>query len=156
MAHHQTIVADEQFEFRSETRNKLFYLLGFGIVLFLIGIFLSMGEKHEGSHGDAHASADTHKFVASTEQDQHATDAPAEKAEEHQATGEQPNEHAEGGHHETPTWLLKLKTSLWMNNIFFTGLGIIGLFFVAIQYAAQAGCLQGFSAFRWQWVVGFL
>jgi hypothetical protein len=30
-----------------------------------------------------------------------------------------------------------------MNNVFFTGLGIIGLFFVAIQYAAQAGWSSG-------------
>jgi len=30
-----------------------------------------------------------------------------------------------------------------MNNVFFTGLGIIGLFFVAIQYAAQAGWSVG-------------
>jgi hypothetical protein len=30
-----------------------------------------------------------------------------------------------------------------MNNVFFTGLGIIGLFFVAIQYAASAGWSSG-------------
>ena len=31
-----------------------------------------------------------------------------------------------------------------MNNVFFAGLGIIGLFFVAIHYAAQAGWSAGF------------
>jgi hypothetical protein len=54
-------------------------------------------------------------------------------------------EHAEaaGEHHETAHWLKRLYASLWMNNILFTGLAIIGLFFVAIQYAAQAGWSVG-------------
>ena len=37
----------------------------------------------------------------------------------------------------------RLYSSLWMNNVFFAGMGIIGLFFVAIQYAAQAGWSVG-------------
>ena len=49
----------------------------------------------------------------------------------------------EGGHHETVTWLKRLYTTLWMNNVFFAGLGIIGLFFITIQYAAQAGWSVG-------------
>ncbi|MFP4093680.1 MAG: quinol:cytochrome C oxidoreductase [Cyclobacteriaceae bacterium] len=36
-------------------------------------------------------------------------------------------------------WYQRLFSNLWINNVYFTGLGIIGLFFVAIQYAAQAG-----------------
>ncbi len=47
-------------------------------------------------------------------------------------------------HHEgTAPWLKRIITTLWMNNVFFAGLGIIGLFFVAIQYAAQAGWSVG-------------
>ncbi|MDZ7646309.1 MAG: hypothetical protein U5K54_03490 [Cytophagales bacterium] len=61
----------------------------------------------------------TKNLVAST--------APAEVAEE------------DAEHHGSPIWLKKIYTSLWHNNIFFIGLGLIGLFFVAIQYAAQAG-----------------
>ena len=45
-----------------------------------------------------------------------------------------------GGH----TWLTRLYSSLWINNLFFTGLAVIGLFWVAIQYAAQAGWSTGF------------
>jgi hypothetical protein len=38
-------------------------------------------------------------------------------------------------------------TSLWHNTtIFFTGIGIIGLFFVAIQYAAQAGVVSSYQS----------
>jgi hypothetical protein len=39
--------------------------------------------------------------------------------------------------------LKRLKTTLWMNNVYFIGFGVIGLFFVAIQYAASAGWSAG-------------
>ncbi|MDH5602845.1 MAG: quinol:cytochrome C oxidoreductase, partial [Cyclobacteriaceae bacterium] len=42
-------------------------------------------------------------------------------------------------HAETAPWLKRLFTNLWLNNVYFTGLAIIGLCFVAIQYAASAG-----------------
>jgi hypothetical protein len=52
-------------------------------------------------------------------------------------------EHAGGEHHGSPHWLKRLYTTLWMHNIYFTGLALIGLFFIAIQYAAQAGWSVG-------------
>lgn len=48
--------------------------------------------------------------------------------------------HGEGeaaGHHFH--WLHRVFTNLWINNVYFAGIGVIGVFFVAIQYAAQAG-----------------
>ncbi len=128
MAHHHITVADEQYIFRPETRNKLFIVLGVGIALFILGLILAMNSG--GGHGEEHASVQTHELVASTDvtpsQDQEHEGSPKE--------GEAP--HAKG-------WKEKLYTTLWMNNVFFTGLGIIGLFFVAIQYAAQAGWSSG-------------
>jgi hypothetical protein len=47
-----------------------------------------------------------------------------------------------GGGHEMH-WYDRLYTNLWINNVYFTGLGVIGLFFVALQYAAQAGWSAG-------------
>ena len=51
-----------------------------------------------------------------------------------------------GGHHEEGAagghafhWYERLYASLWVNNVFFTGISIIGVFFFAIQFAAQAG-----------------
>ncbi|MBR9999728.1 MAG: quinol:cytochrome C oxidoreductase [Cyclobacteriaceae bacterium] len=55
-----------------------------------------------------------------------------------------------GGHAETAGaaheisghdfhWSQRLYTDLWINNIYFIGLGLIGIFFFAVQYAAQAG-----------------
>ena len=44
------------------------------------------------------------------------------------------------GHHEHGASLVKIILSnLWLNNVFFTGIAIIGVFFVAFQFVAQAG-----------------
>jgi hypothetical protein len=36
-------------------------------------------------------------------------------------------------------WTQRLYVDLWINNVYFIGLAIIGIFFFALQYAAQAG-----------------
>lgn len=46
--------------------------------------------------------------------------------------------HAEGGHHAFH-WSHRLWANLWINNVYFVGLAIIGVFFVALQYVSQAG-----------------
>jgi len=127
MAHHGEVTV-EQYVFKPETKRKLFYLLGAGILLFVLGLVLAMSGVggHDEEYG-GHASITSNELVASV--DQH---------EQHAAASEG---HAE--HHETAPWLKRLYSTLWHNNVFFTGLGIIGLFFVAIQYAAQAGWSVG-------------
>ena len=47
--------------------------------------------------------------------------------------------HEVASHHGSALWLKKLYANLWLNNIYFLGIAIIGVFFVAIQYVAQAG-----------------
>jgi hypothetical protein len=110
------MAADEHYVFSAEAKKKLIYLLVAGLILFVAGVFLAMNSGHEGEHGSL---GSTHERVASTEI--------AVAADEEEA------------HHGNPVWLKRIYSSLWHNNIFFAGLGIIGLFFVAIQYAAQAG-----------------
>jgi hypothetical protein len=46
--------------------------------------------------------------------------------------------HGDEGHHAFH-WTQRLFANLWINNVYFTGIAIIGVFFFAIQYAAQAG-----------------
>ena len=55
----------------------------------------------------------------------------------HEATG------GEEGH--AFSWIQRLYANIWINNVYFTGLAIIGVFFVAIQYVAQAGWSAGFK-----------
>jgi hypothetical protein len=124
MAHHQEIIAEEKYVFRPETRKKLFILLAVGVVLFILGLVLAMSSAGHHEEEGGHASAAHAELVASTQQ--------------HAAASE---DHASEDHGST--WVKRIKTSLWMNNVFFAGLGIIGLFFVAIQYAAQAGWSVG-------------
>lgn len=45
--------------------------------------------------------------------------------------------------HEEFHWTKRLWANIWINNVFFAGIAIIGVFFVAIQYAAQAGWSVG-------------
>lgn len=126
MTHHEEVTV-EHYVFKAETKRKLFYLLGAGILLTIIGLVMAMsGGGHEEHHGMANAATE---LVAS--------------ADQHGAVADG-HDHAASGHHdETPYWQKKLFTTLWHNNVFFAGLGIIGLFFVAIQYAAQAGWSVG-------------
>lgn len=127
MAHHQETVAEERYVYRPETRKKLFILLAVGIGVFVLGLLLaSIGGGHD-EHGGGHASLSNAELVASIQQDG------KELQSQHVAAEE---------HHGSPLWK-RVKTSLWMNNVFFAGIGIIGLFFVAIQYAAQAGWSVG-------------
>ena len=122
---HQVVVTEERYEFRSGAKKKLVILLIAGVVLFGIGLAFAIAGGGHDDHG-AHGALDSKELLASVKQDP--TNAP---------------EHAEASHSHTPVWLKRLYTALWMNNTYFIGLGIIGLFFVAIQYAAMAGWSVG-------------
>lgn len=116
------MIADERYIFKPETKRTLFYVLAAGILFSVLGIFMAMNSGH--GHGDDHGVNPISSMTASA--DQHGGEAHEES-------------HEAGAHHGSPVWLKRLYTSLWHNNIFFAGIGIIGLFFIAIQYAAQAG-----------------
>ncbi len=49
----------------------------------------------------------------------------------------------EGGGHGDFHWTKRLYANIWINNVFFAGISIIGVAFFAIQYAAQAGWSAG-------------
>jgi len=121
------MIAEEKYDFKPATKSKILILGVVGLLLFSIGVFLAMrsGEGHEGGHEKHASTAITKELTASV------TPMVQEEHENHEAKGEE--------HHGSPVWLKRIYTSLWQNNIFFTGIGIIGLFFIAIQYAAQAG-----------------
>lgn len=133
-------VTEERYNFTAGARKKIFIAGIIGLVLVILGAFTTgSGEHHEGEeHGGEHASALVEEnLLASADDDKGATTtAQEEHGDEHVAEGE--------GHHGVALWLKRIYVNLWLNSVFFVGLGIIGLFFIAIQYAAQAGWSVGF------------
>ncbi|HMG92428.1 MAG TPA: hypothetical protein VK589_20360 [Chryseolinea sp.] len=127
MAHHAEVIV-ENYVFSPETKKKLVYLLITGIALVVLGVVLAMMGGGHDEHGGGQAANASQEMVASVQQ--HEAASPG-------------HEVAAGEHHGSPVWLKRVYTTLWMNNIFFVGAGIIGLFFVAIQYAAMAGWSVG-------------
>src|SRR5690606_1530483 len=47
--------------------------------------------------------------------------------------------HGHGGGHQEVSLKLRIFRDLWLNNVFFTGIAIVGVFFIAFNYVAQAG-----------------
>lgn len=104
------ILADEQYIFKPATKNKLLILLGIGVVFTILGLIISMSGGHHAEHTASLAAGHEHG-----------------------------GGHEGGDHHGSPVWLKGLYAALWHSNVFFAGIGLVGLCFVAIQYAAQAG-----------------
>ncbi len=121
-------MTEEKYIFQAATKKKLVIVGIVGILLFVAGIVLFPGAEH---HGEEHAliSVENTDLVASSDETPAAT-------EGHDA-------HAEEAHHGSSTLVKNIYSNLWVNNVYFAGLAIIGLFFIAIQYAAQAGWSAG-------------
>jgi flagellar basal body-associated protein FliL len=100
-------IQEEHYTFKPETKKLIIYLLVAGVVIFAIGLFLAMNSAGSAEgHGEGHAAIEAQKMVASIQ---------------HEAAAEPAHEAAAGEHHESPTWLKRLYSTLWMNNVFFTG-----------------------------------
>jgi hypothetical protein len=59
------------------------------------------------------------------------------------AEGTHGADHAAAGGHEEYHWTKRLFANLWINNVFFGGLALVGVFFYALQFAASAGWSAG-------------
>lgn len=57
--------------------------------------------------------------------------------EAHEAAHGAGHEHA-GSHHEYK-WTTRLWANVWLNAVYFTGVSVIGMFFISYNYLAQAG-----------------
>lgn len=118
--HESHTVSEERFQFTAGARKWIIIVGVIGALLFALGIFLAGNSG--GGHGEGHSAVQgSTDLVASTE----VTPTPAEGGS--------------GGHEGGSPVMKRIITSLWHNNVFFAGIGVIGLFFIAIQYAASAG-----------------
>ncbi|MEM9673956.1 MAG: quinol:cytochrome C oxidoreductase [Cyclobacteriaceae bacterium] len=103
-------ISDERFQFTAGIKKQLTIIGVVGATLFVLGVLYLMIWG-----GAAHGH----------------------EAEMAGAASE--GAHAAGEHHGEFHWYERVFANLWINNVYFTGLAVIGLFFVAFQYAAQAG-----------------
>jgi hypothetical protein len=136
MAHAVIASVDEQLVLAPKFRRNLFIALGLGIVLFALGVilsFLGIGAEHghEASHSEVAAHEVAKVPVSEVSHNEH----DVAKEEGHLAA-EPPIAHTS---HHTPSWTARVYAVLWHNSVFFTGLAVMGLFFVCVQYLAWAG-----------------
>jgi hypothetical protein len=127
-------MAEEKFEFTSKAKKTLSILAIVGVVLFGLGTFFASTADHseEGGHAEemhdgAIMSDGTEGAHATEDGDQKHFEEPDHEAEAH------------GEHAGNPSWLKRIYANLWINNMYFVGLALLGVFFVAIQYVTQAG-----------------
>lgn len=109
---------EERFEFTSGAKRNLMIGGAIGVALVLAGAYLAAnGGGHEAAHGAEHALAGGHAAAG------------------HEAGHEVA---AAAGHHG-PTWLTRIYANLWVNAVYFTGISVVGMFFISYNYLAQAG-----------------
>ncbi len=141
MGHHIiNDVSQETFKFTG--RAKMI-----AILLFVVGaIVASIGAMQVRDHwDDPHVDATEQSEGEATHvEDNHATLINHEANEAHPATDAHAAEeahgddHAAGGHHEV-TWMTRVWANLLMNSYYFWLFGVGALFFIAVNYVANAG-----------------
>lgn len=124
------MVSEERFEFTATAKKRLLITLVVGVILAIIGFF-TVGSG--GDHGAGHDGGDHSAQVDGHDQEPYG-DGKEVTAEDH-AQAE--------GHHEASPVKKRFLANLWINNVFFGGIALIGVFFFAIQYVAQAGWSAG-------------
>ncbi|MEP2770673.1 MAG: quinol:cytochrome C oxidoreductase [Fulvivirga sp.] len=124
-------MTEERFSFTAKAKRTLFIIGLVGLVLLVVGALTTNSGGHGEEESHALNTITENSMLASADDQEHGT-----------ATAEEGHGEEEG-HHGSPTWLKRIFSNLWINNVYFTGLAIIGVFFIAIQYAAQAGWSAG-------------
>ena len=159
------------FEFKTKTKQLAIALTVVGAILWVVGFALNGSSSHDAGHGhDSHGTEELHAEEihemhgdqdhdghasdahADYGHDTHATDAHADNGHDTHATDAHVDHdhgaHAKAGHdehdhHAAHQIANRPWSGLYTAAIFFFGLGIGQLFFLGIQYVAQAGWSAG-------------
>lgn len=148
MGHHNEIeIKNEYYSFSKKAKTTSLVILAIGVILFAIGVFNQShntdvlccidhktatnveAEAYAQKHGTSHAEGHSAK-----------TDSPDNASETHAAHGEE--SHASSGHdkhYHTQPWTARIWTNLMMNSYWFLIISVCALFFVGLQYIANAG-----------------
>jgi len=149
MGHHIiTEIENEKFEFTKRSRTIVGAIFVIGLILSIIGAIQIKGdhgaESHDSDATEQH-DAEEHAMNAETpasfaslqhgEEDAHAApEHDAHEADEHAASAD----HGDSGH-GGGSWLARLWSNILMNSYYFMLFAIAALFFIAVNYAANAG-----------------
>lgn len=127
---------EENFIFTSKAKSKLFIVIAVGFVLAAFGVFGVSQGWWDPAHSDGHHSSLLESNFTVEHHEGHSTE--AVHAEGHGSHGEEA--HAEHGHGGHPySFIKRVKMALWVNNIYFLGISIVGVFFFALNYVTWAG-----------------
>lgn len=134
-------MAKDRFEFSAGIKKQILIVGIVGLLLLVVGAMLPSG-GHEAEHDAGHATEQSHGGDHDADNNHEGGD-DDHGAEAEEGHGGAPDfefsggEDGEAGHEKT--WFDRFIIDFWINNVYFTGLALIGIFFFAIQYAAQAG-----------------
>ena len=126
----KNISLEEKFSFTGKAKSKIITLIIVGLVLSVIGYVMLQLDPTGAAHGHGAEKIDV---VAVEGAKGHGEVAAV--AETHTAVAE----HAEAAHHGKPSWAKRIIKDVWQNNVFFGGIALIGIFFLAYNYVAYAG-----------------
>ncbi len=159
------------FEFKTKTKQMAIALTVVGVILWAVGFALNGSSSHDAGHrheahteeshdsypGEVHAAMIESSSHQSADHDDHVDDEYADETHDYpgeahaaivKSTHESDDAHAEHGHeahaeHAAHQIANRPWSAIYVAAIFFLGLGLGQLFFLGIQYVAQAGWSAG-------------
>lgn len=121
-SHFSPANVEEHFDFTLEGKKRIFYAFIAGLVALVIGIYL----LSKGETGGHEVAAAGHEAVK----------AGHEAAAEHVSGGAVSHQAGVEEHYD---WTNRIWANVWLNAVFFTGIAVVGMFFVSLQYLTKAG-----------------
>jgi len=153
-SHNEIEIKNEYYSFGKKAKTTSLVILAIGVILFAFGVFqqshkgdtLCCTDHKTATKVEAKAYAEKH---GNTHDASHSEEANAEKADSH-TEGDKGHEHDAqgdgshvidhvGGHDHAQPWTARVWTNLMMNSYWFLIISVCALFFVAVQYIANAG-----------------
>jgi hypothetical protein len=140
-----------EFNFTRQIKRKVVTFIAIGFILALIGIVGLKLDWWSSHHGEDHVvsshSVDLHQAVSGNHVDHHGSSQPISSNEanhnsvdsEHSSQEVDHKAAAHGGGHHESHWYKRVIAALWHNAVFFTGVSLLGVFFLALQYVTWSG-----------------